>query len=160
MIPKVFKWVGRRQLILMLTLPVAMVAILRLINARSAGTADLGVRDGHLAPCGDQPNCVGSQGTDPGHQIEPLHIKGTMKEARRQVLDLLTSLPRTRLVTQRPDYLHVEFKSFVFGFVDDVEFQFVEGGNIIHVRSASRLGHSDLGVNRRRVEMIRRRLGW
>ena len=58
----------------------------------------------------------------------------------------------------KPDYLYAEYSSALFGFVDDVEFYFPPETHIIHVRSASRLGHSDLGVNRKRIEAIRARL--
>jgi len=66
-------------------------------------------------------------------------------------------MKRARVVTEDGCYIHVEFTSFVFRFVDDAEFLLDEAVKTIHVRSASRIGYSDLGVNRKRVEMIRSR---
>jgi uncharacterized protein (DUF1499 family) len=68
---------------------------------------------------------------------------------------VIEAMPRTKLIRVTPEYLHVEFKSAVFGFVDDVEFAIGESPGVIHVRSASRLGYWDMGANRRRVERIR-----
>ena len=71
---------------------------------------------------------------------------------------IIESTPKTEVVEIKPDYLYVEYASALAGFVDDVEFYFPLDGNIIHVRSASRLGYSDFGVNRGRIETIRARL--
>jgi uncharacterized protein (DUF1499 family) len=114
--------------------------------------ANLGVRDGLLAPCKRSPNCVSSQAdpADREHHVAPL--KATMQDVRKAV----ESLPRTRIVLAHPNYLHAEFRSRLLGFVDDVEFFF--DGAAIQVRSASRLGRRDFGVNRARVETLRRML--
>ena len=110
---------------------------------------NLGVNGGRFAPCKRSPNCVSSQAdpADREHYIAPL--KGTMDEVRGAV----NSLPRTRIVLEQPNYLYAEFRSRLLGYVDDVEF-FADGG-VIHVRSASRLGRRDFGVNRNRVERLR-----
>jgi uncharacterized protein (DUF1499 family) len=71
------------------------------------------------------------------------------------LLGIVLATPRTRVVTQEEDYLRVEYKSRIFGFVDDVEFWFDDENKRIHFRSASRKGYSDLGVNRKRMEGIR-----
>ena len=71
---------------------------------------------------------------------------------------IVEGTPNTRIIETKPDYLYAEYATALMGFVDDVEFYFPPGGNIIHVRSASRLGYSDLGVNRKRIEAIRARL--
>ena len=76
----------------------------------------------------------------------------------RALKAIVESTPRTNIVEIRPDYLYAEYTSALLGFVDDVEFFFPPGGHLIHVRSASRLGYSDLGANRRRIEAIRARL--
>jgi uncharacterized protein (DUF1499 family) len=110
---------------------------------------NLGVSNGRLAPCRRTPNCVSSQAdpSDAEHYIAPL--KGTMEAVRKAV----ESLPRTTIVSQRQNYLYAEFRSKLLGFVDDVEFLY--DGNSIQVRSASRLGRRDFGVNRNRVERLR-----
>ena len=111
---------------------------------------NLGVTEGRLAPCRSTPNCVSSQAdpSDREHYIAPL--RASMEEVRNAV----ESLPRTRIVLAHPDYLYAEFRSRLLGYVDDVEFFF--DGAVIQVRSASRLGRRDFGVNRNRVEKIRK----
>jgi uncharacterized protein (DUF1499 family) len=117
---------------------------------------NLGVHDGRLAPCPDRPNCVCTQAADDAHRIEPLAYDGTPEEAMARLKAALVSLPRTRIVTETPYYLHAECTSLVFRFVDDVEFLIDRERQMIHFRSASRVGYSDLGVNRRRMERLRR----
>ena len=113
---------------------------------------NLGVHDGRLAPCRRSPNCVSSQAdpSDREHYIAPL--KASMEEVRKAV----ESLPRTRVISADSHYLYAEFRSRLLRYVDDVEFLF--DGKNIQVRSASRLGRRDFGVNRDRIEEIRRRV--
>ncbi|MEH2286480.1 DUF1499 domain-containing protein [Nostoc sp.] len=116
---------------------------------------NLGISNGKLAFCSNSPNCVSSQSTDASHQIAPLTFTSTPEEAITNLKEIIESLPRTKIITESKDYLYAEFKSALLRFVDDVEFYLDKNGNIIHVRSASRLGQSDLGVNRKRIETIR-----
>jgi uncharacterized protein (DUF1499 family) len=116
---------------------------------------NLGVRDGKLASCPTSPNCVSSQSTDAVHKIAPLTYTSTPEQA---LADIKSVIPRTKIITESNEYLYAEFKSALMGFVDDVEFYVDRNANVIHVRSASRLGQSDLGVNRQRVETIRTKL--
>ncbi|MBD2297415.1 DUF1499 domain-containing protein [Nostoc sp. FACHB-190] len=116
---------------------------------------NLGVNNGRLAACPNSPNCVSSQSTDAIHQIAPLTFNTSPEEAIANLKSIIQSLPRTTIITETPDYLYAEFKSALMGFVDDVEFYLDREANIFHVRSASRLGQSDLGVNRKRIETIR-----
>jgi len=113
------------------------------------------VVDGKLAPCPNSPNCVCSQDGRPAHSIAPLTYTGPWPAARQKLLAVIRSMPRSRVVVEQEDYIHAEFTSAVFGFVDDVEFRVDAPAHVIHVRSAARAGYSDLGVNRRRVENIR-----
>ncbi|MBN4003461.1 DUF1499 domain-containing protein [Nostoc sp. LPT] len=116
---------------------------------------NLGISDGKLASCPNSPNCVSSQSTDASHQIAPLTFTSTPEEAIANLKQIIESLPRTKIITENKDYLYAEFKSALLRFVDDVEFYLDRNANVIHVRSASRLGQSDLGVNRQRIETIR-----
>ncbi|BAY11011.1 DUF1499 domain-containing protein [Calothrix sp. NIES-2098] len=116
---------------------------------------NLGVNNGKLAPCPSSPNCVSSQCTDAVHQIAPLTFTSTPEQAIANLKTIIESLPRTQIISESPDYLYAEFKSALMGFVDDVEFYVDRNANVIQVRSASRLGQSDLGVNRQRIETIR-----
>jgi len=113
---------------------------------------NLGVKNGYLAPCKRTPNCVSSQAdaSDREHYIAPL--KASMEEVRKAV----ESLPRTHIVLARSNYLYAEFRSSLLGYVDDVEFFF--DGAAVQVRSASRLGRRDFGVNRARIEQLRKML--
>ncbi len=110
-----------------------------------------------LADCPSSPNCVSSLARDPARRVAPFRYVGALEDARRRLKAVLTELPRTRFVETSPAYWHLECRSLVFRFVDDLEFVFDPDVAEIHVRSASRVGHSDLGVNRRRVEWIRER---
>jgi len=114
---------------------------------------NLGVKNGLLAPCRRSPNCVSSQAdpSDREHYVAPL--KASMEDVRTAV----EALPRTRVVLAHPNYLYAEFRSRLLGFVDDVEFFF--DGAAVQVRSASRLGRRDFGVNRARIERLRKLLG-
>ncbi|MDF0668588.1 MAG: DUF1499 domain-containing protein [Nitrospira sp.] len=112
-----------------------------------------------LSPCPSSPNCVSTQATDEGHTIAPFLYTKARAEAKEALKTVLTTLPRTKLVDEDESYLHYEFTSLLLRFVDDVEFLFDETTKTIHFRSASRLGHSDLGVNRRRMEQVRALLG-
>ena len=116
---------------------------------------NLGVHDGKLAPCPATPNCVSSQSTDKDHAVDPLPFSGTPAEAMADLKKVLSVMPRARIVTAAENYLHAEFTSALFRFVDDVEFSIDERTRTIHLRSASRVGRSDLGVNRKRIENIR-----
>ncbi|KST61945.1 DUF1499 domain-containing protein [Mastigocoleus testarum] len=122
---------------------------------------NLGVNGGKLASCPKSPNCVSSQ-TEPAdtiHFIEPLTYTSTPKEALAKLKTIIQSLPRTTIINETDNYLYVEFKSALMGYVDDVEFYIEPDTQNIHVRSASRLGQSDLGVNRKRIETIREKFG-
>ena len=111
---------------------------------------NLGVREGRLAPCKRTPNCVSSQAnpSDLEHYIAPIH--GSMAAAR----DAVRSMPRATIVEDQANYLYAEFRSRLLGYVDDLELYF--DGQVIHARSCSRLGRRDFGVNRKRVEELRR----
>jgi uncharacterized protein (DUF1499 family) len=120
--------------------------------------SNLGVRNGKLASCPNSPNCVSSQSYEAVHQIAPLTFNSTPEKAIANLKNIIQSLPRTKIVNESQDYLYAEFKSALMGFIDDVEFYLDRNANVIQVRSASRLGQSDLGVNRQRIETIRAKL--
>jgi len=116
---------------------------------------DLGVKNSRLAPCPSSPNCVSSQSRDPEHAIAPLNYTVSTPRAMADLKKVILGMKRSKIVEERDSYIHAEFTSALWRFVDDVEFYFDEGTQVIHVRSASRLGNSDFGVNRKRVEEIR-----
>jgi uncharacterized protein (DUF1499 family) len=119
---------------------------------------DLGINKGKLLPCPKTPNCVNSQAVDEKHYIQSIRYAGTRQQARARLLQILASEKRTKMLTTQKNYIRATFTSALFRFVDDVEFYFPEkqaGETVIHIRSASRVGYSDLGANRKRIERIR-----
>lgn len=134
----------------------AFVAVLPGLEGVFAGkTPELGVTDGKLSPCPAKPNCVVSQGADAEHAIAPIAFTLDREAVRDVLIQVLGVVPRTEIVTQADDYIRVKSTSRLMGFVDDTEFYFPEDDAVIHIRAAARLGESDLGVNRRRLEQIR-----
>ena len=86
--------------------------------------------------------------------MSPLSYNTSLEEAKSKILKIINSLKRTRIITDTNNYMHIEFRTAVFRFVDDVEFYFDDSDKIIHFRSAARLGYSDMGVNKKRIENI------
>ncbi|MEO5764226.1 MAG: DUF1499 domain-containing protein [Casimicrobiaceae bacterium] len=120
-----------------------------------AAPSTLGLRDGTLAPCPDRPNCVSSRQHDASHAVEPFAYTGDATAAMARLAAQIETQEGASIVTQRADYLHAEYRSRIMGFVDDLELQADAAAHVIHVRSASRVGYGDLGVNRARVEALR-----
>jgi uncharacterized protein (DUF1499 family) len=121
---------------------------------------NLGVMSGRLAPCKRTPNCVSSQAdrSDQEHYIAPIAFKGTTAQAMAAARKAIESMERSTIVHEEPGYAYAEFRSKLLGYVDDVELLYDDNAGVFHVRSASRLGRRDFGVNRKRVEEIRRLL--
>ena len=115
----------------------------------------IGVRDGRLTKCPDSPNCVSTQAEDHEHWIAPLSVQQHSHGEIDVLEGIVLQMPRTKIIEKTTSYLRVEFRSALFRFVDDVEFYVEPGSSRIHFRSASRVGRSDLGVNRARMEQIR-----
>ena len=113
---------------------------------------NIGEQDGRLTACPRSPNCVSSFESDAEHGIQPL------KANLREVEQILLGLEEANIVEYKDGYLCAEFTSRLMRFVDDVEFLEYSEAGVVHVRSASRLGYSDLGTNRKRIENIRRLL--
>ena len=101
---------------------------------------------------------MSSDATDPAQTVAPLVLSVPPEEAWRAVRAAVSQLPRTRIVADTAEYLHAECRSRFFRFVDDLELHLRPGEGQIGVRSAARLGYSDFGVNRERVETLRRML--
>lgn len=119
----------------------------------------LGVTDGKLARPKSTPNCVSSQAdpADAGHFVAPIRFSGTAVDAMAVLRGIVEDGGRTLVLKHEANYLYAEYRSKLMGFVDDVEFLASENEGVIHVRSASRLGRRDFGVNRARIEAIRER---
>lgn len=120
----------------------------------------LGVKDGRLARPKSTPNCVSSQAdpADAQHYVAPIRFKGSAPEAIAAVRKAVEDMPRATVIRHEGNYLYAEFKSKLMGYVDDVEFTYDEKAGQLHLRSASRLGRRDFGVNRARAEDLRSRI--
>jgi uncharacterized protein (DUF1499 family) len=110
-----------------------------------------------LRPCPDKPNCVSSINTEGARSIQPFIFECSAARARRTLLAVLFAMKRTTVRIEHRDYIRAEVRTPVFRFADDLEFLFEDHRQTVQVRSASRRGYYDFGVNRRRVESIRRR---
>jgi len=115
----------------------------------------VGIIDGKFYPCPNTPNCVSTQATDAKHKISPISYSGTMSEAKEKIIKIVNSLKRTKIITNTENYIHAEVRTATFKFVDDVELLFDNSEKFIQFRSRARSGHSDMGVNRKRMEKIR-----
>jgi uncharacterized protein (DUF1499 family) len=114
----------------------------------------VGLTDGHLSPCPSTPNCVSSQAQNESAQVQPLVYSGPPEVAWRRLQHTVRDLGG-KIVTQQKGYFHATFTTPLFRFVDDVEFLLDKQAGVIQVKSSSRVGSSDLGTNRKRVETIR-----
>ena len=136
-------------------LVIAGVGALFVVSLTAPRPDNLGVHEGQLAKAPDSPNCVSTQTPDRSHWIAPLTFAGTPAAAISQLGSVVSQMPGSTIIEQTDDYLYAEFRSQIFRFVDDVEFFLEPESARMHFRSASRVGYSDLGTNRSRMEQIR-----
>jgi uncharacterized protein (DUF1499 family) len=138
-------------------IPLLMVGLMILTGCQRTDSLTSGLQDGKLRPCPDKPNCVCTQDPAGSHRAEPIRYTGTQEEAREKLLTVIRHMPQSTLVKADPGYIHAEFRSSFFEFVDDVELLFDDTARLIHFRSAARTGYYDFNVNRKRMEEIRGR---
>ena len=129
-----------------------------LLSACGGNNVTTGIVDGRLTACPESPNCVSSDAPDELHRVAPYHLKMPPMTVWHGLRIVVEAMDRVTVVTANDTYLHVEARSAVFRFVDDVEFHLRPEDGIIAVRSAARVGHGDMGVNRERIEAIREAL--
>ena len=132
------------------------VIALAVLSALATKPKNLGANNGRLAPCPNSPNCVSTRSSDSQHTIEAIVFDESPEDAMRRLKAALAVIPRMELLTETESYLHAEVSSLIFRFRDDLEFVIDRQAKVIHFRSASRVGHSDLGANRARMEEIRK----
>lgn len=121
-------------------------------------TADKMKPNERFAPCPDTPNCISSEAQDPRHAVAPMQLAGNSEREWDEIRAVVAALPRSRILGATECYLHATLKSRLFGFIDDLELKLDPQTKMIGIRSASRSGSYDLGVNRRRVENLRKQL--
>ena len=119
----------------------------------------IGILNGKFHPCSKSPNCVSTHATDDKQKMNPIKFSGSLNEAKDKIIDIISSLKRSKIITNKENYIHAEFRTATFKFVDDVEFLFDDSEKIIHFRSRARSGYSDMGVNRKRMETIGNKYG-
>jgi uncharacterized protein (DUF1499 family) len=136
---------------------VGLLASSTLLSTGCGGRMPRALADGsgRIAPCPSSPNCVSSEATDDLHAIAPFRLRGDGGEVWQGLIAHLDSLPRVEIVTAESGYLHAVFTSRLMHYRDDVEFALDAPARLIRVRSASRVGYGDMGVNRDRIESIR-----
>ncbi|MGB5244995.1 MAG: DUF1499 domain-containing protein [Woeseia sp.] len=143
---------------LLKALPVLLMLSMTTGCAHTSGE-ELGLTmDGKLTPCPASPNCVSSDVKDGNHAIAPLEIISSAEQTWTALLTYIETQPRWTLKVSEPSYLRVEARTRLLRFVDDVEFKLRPADKRIAMRSASRVGYSDLGTNRRRLEGVREAL--
>jgi uncharacterized protein (DUF1499 family) len=136
-------------------LSLIFLAGLVVMSLTASRPAHLGHQGGKLAPVPDSPNCVSSMTDKESFRVDPIDVNGVDKPLEKLKAAIESAIPRSTLVTEDGNYLHYEFTSLLFRFVDDGEFLLNEQGTKIDFRSSSRVGHSDMGANRKRIEKIR-----
>ena len=130
-------------------------SLMSLLSCSGHRPSNLGIHNNQLTACPTSPNCVSSDAFDDGHKVAAFHFNAATTDIWQKIKTSVQDLPRTKIITQTEDYLHAECSSAAFGFVDDLELHLRTTDGIIAVRSASRLGYSDFGVNRKRIETLR-----
>lgn len=138
------------------SIPSLMLAVAALSGC-GIGSNVLRGADGKLAPCTGGPHCVSTQSRDPDRKVEPLRYTGGMDAGHARLVAIIKAMPGAAIVTEQADYIHASYTTAVMKYVDDLELVFSAPG-VIEVRSSSRIGYADGGLNRRRVEAIRAEL--
>ena len=147
-----------KYLVVLVIAVIAGVALRPAVSYLSKSRSQAGLTNGQLLACPEKPNCVSSQASNENQMIQPLVLSEFPGLSLDTIAALIRQQPGAQIVTLDTHYLHATYKSRMAGFVDDVEFLLQPDTGTIQVKSASRLGHSDLGVNRKRIEAVRAQL--
>lgn len=136
-------------------LPICFTALTIFGNCTGTRPGDLGITMGKLKNCPNTPNCISSMADpkDEEHYMAPIPFKN-LADAKVKIKEKVANHPRTEIILENETYIYVEFTTLIMRYVDDVEFFFDEKTNLLHFRSASRLGKSDLGLNRKRMNLL------
>lgn len=140
---------------------IGVFSVLLFLGGCAGEIPTLGVENGKLLPCPITPNCVNSQLNNNEHFITPIISNATQLQTKEKIIQILNNANNVEIIEVNNSYIRAEFVSSIFRFVDDVEFYFPTADDkkvIVHIRSASRVGRSDFGVNRERIEKIRTQL--
>ena len=143
------------SLIVLIALIMLIIFGSRWYNTEYAHAKNLGLSKGQLIECGKNPNCVSSQTTQSSMRIAPINASDTPELTWLMFRDLVETIPQAILITENETYRHYQFTTPLMGFIDDVELLYDRKKQLIQVKSASRVGQSDFGANRKRVELLR-----
>lgn len=143
------------SLIVLIALIMLIICGSRWYNIEYAHAKNLGLSKGQLIECGKNPNCVSSQTTQSSMRIAPINASDTPELTWLMLRDLVETIPQAILISENETYRHYQFTTPLMGFIDDVELLYDRKKQLIQVKSASRVGQSDFGANRKRVELLR-----
>lgn len=136
---------------------IIVILIILMFVKNNKTPKSIGLKNGRLAPMSDKPNAVSSQTNVIDKRVEPLKFIGNLNNSKRLILDVINQFKNVTIIKNEKNYIYVVFASELMKYKDDVEFYFDENNKLIHFRSASRVGYSDMGVNRKRYDDIRKR---
>ena len=142
-------------IIVLIALIVGFISI-RISAAKAKPSIKLGIVDNRFETESSKPNWVSSFETDQKRKASVIDLNSSdLDSGKQKIIQNIQTLERTKLVKQDTNYLHFTFTSKTFGYIDDVEFLIIDNGNKSHIRSSSRTGYDDLGINKKRVEMLK-----
>ncbi len=134
---------------------VAFSVLILLYGCGSMAKKQVGMDGDKFSPCPSSPNCVSSMSEEPSHFIQPIRYSNrSTSTAKSLLIELLNREKHCKIIEEKERYIHAEFRSNIFHFIDDVEFYFPLNENLIHIKSASRSGYYDFGKNRARIKQI------
>ena len=139
-------------LAILFLLVLAMAISMALQNSRIP--SNIGVKQGVLAPLPSSPNAVSSQTDDPEKRVDPFPFKGSLAETKDAIKQALSAYGDIEIKEEGPDYIHAVSTTARMKYNDDLEFYFDQENRLVHFRSASRVGYSDMGLNRERYEKL------
>lgn len=148
----------KKMLFWIVVISIGLVLFLAILSINSRKKPSLGLLNGRLRPCPDRPNCVCSEDKDLPSYVKPLSLSGSAKSDWVKAKQIISEMGG-KIIHEDDYYLWATFSTRIFRFIDDLELRMDKENRVIHVRSSSRVGYSDMGVNRRRVEDIRLRFG-
>jgi uncharacterized protein (DUF1499 family) len=146
---------GNGSEVLLLSMPLLLVVVNNMLNNTEYTKGKDEALRRRLAPCGDRHSCVSTLAENADQRLDAIGYTGQWEDAKATLVRILNEMERVTWVADEGEYMHLEFRTRLLRFVDDVEFVIDDSSKQIHFRSASRVGKGDLGVNRRRMARIR-----
>lgn len=139
---------------IIVVLAVAFIVLNIILAKMAKQPTNLGVQNGQLTPCPGSPNCVTTQSNHPSSKMEAIAYEGTLADNMTKLKNVIEQFSKTNIISEKENYLHVTFGTPIFNYIDDVEFYFDDANKLLHFRSASRIGYSDMGVNKKRMQKV------